>query len=83
VSEEQLKSVITGRVSTELYEKSIGWLNNQDPRNLSLDYKNCIIHLIDSVSRGYTTPSEAYDALKADYFPELLKVRRSLYQHLV
>lgn len=77
-----LDPVIKNRVSDELYDKSIGMLN-ADPLGFSLHYKTCIIHMIDSVSRGYTTPMEAYDALKADYFPAWLTVRRSAYEYLV
>jgi hypothetical protein len=33
--------------------------------------------MIDSVSRGYITPAEAYDALKAKYFPIVLETRSS------
>jgi hypothetical protein len=73
---------IPGRVSDELYDKSIGKLN-KNPEKYSLQYKTQIIHLIDSVSRGYTTPAEAYDALEADYFPIYLEVRESAYQHLL
>lgn len=69
-------------VSDELYDKSIGELN-RNPTKYSLYYKTCIIHMIDSVSRGYITPLEAYDALKADYFPECLKIRESKYSHLL
>jgi hypothetical protein len=78
----KLNLVDPKRVSDELYEKSIGMLN-RNTENFSLEYKTCIIHMIDSVSRGYITPLEAYDALAADYFPENLKVRPSAYQHLV
>lgn len=69
-------------VSDELYDKSIGKLN-RNPEKFSWYYKTCVIHLIDSVSRGYITPLEAYDALAADYFPEHLTVRKSRYQHLL
>jgi hypothetical protein len=78
----QLNPHIPGRVSDELYDKSIGKLN-KNPEKYSLGYKTRIIHLIDSVSRGYTTPAEAYDALEADYFPIILEVRESAYQHLI
>ena len=78
----KLNPVIPGRVSDELYDKSIGMLN-KNPDKFSAQYKNCIIHMIDSVSRGYISPLEAYDALEAKYFPEVLKTRPSLYQHLV
>ena len=78
----KLSAVIPGRVSDELYDKSIGMLN-RNPMQFSLGYKNRIIHLIDSVSRGYTTPGEAYEALKADYFPIWLEARNSAYAHLI
>lgn len=78
----RLNAVIPGRVSDELYDKSIGKLN-RDSMSYSLGYKTRIIHLIDSVSRGYTTPLEAYDALEADYFPAYLEVRESAYRHLI
>ena len=79
---DKLNPVIPGRVSDELYEKSIGKLN-KNPAHYSYDYKNRIFHLIDSVSRGYTTPAEAYDALESDYFPSYLEIRRSAYEHLL
>lgn len=66
----------------DLYEKAITPMN-EDPNRYDYHYKNCIIHLVDSVSRGYTTKLEAYDALKQPYFPEYLKVRKSLYMDLV
>jgi len=65
-----------------LYDKSIGLLN-KNPEKYSLGYKTRIIHLIDSVSRGYTTPREAYEALRASYFPAWLEVRESAYQYLI
>lgn len=77
-----LNPVIPGRVSDELYDKSIGKLN-RDPCGYSLGYKTRIIHLIDAVSRGYVTPMEAYDALNADHFPAYLEVRDSAYAHLL
>ncbi|MCK9519681.1 MAG: hypothetical protein M0R74_11760 [Dehalococcoidia bacterium] len=77
-----LHPVISGRVSDELYDRSIGMLN-RNPEKFSWDYKTRIIHLIDSVSRGYTTPMEAYEAIAADYFPMHLEVRESAYQHLL
>ena len=77
-----LNKVIPGRVSDELYMKSIGKLN-ANPENYTDGYKNRVIHLIDSVSRGYTSPMEAYDALKADYFPSWLETRESNYAHLI
>jgi hypothetical protein len=70
------------RVSDELYAASIGKLN-ADPCRYALGYKTRIIHLIDSVSRGYTTPLEAYDALAAPYFPIALELRPSAYAHLI
>lgn len=78
----QLNPVIPGRVSDELWDKSIGALN-ADPLRYSFGYKIRIIHLIDSVSRGYTSPMEAYDALAADYFPSHFECRASAYAHLV
>ena len=77
-----LHPVIPGRVSDELYDKSIGELN-RNPMKYDWSYKTRIIHLIDSVSRGYTTPLEAYDALEAPYFPSYLEVRESAYSHLI
>ena len=77
-----LNKVIPGRVSDELYDASIGKLN-ADPTKYSDGYKNRIIHLIDSVSRGYTSPMEAYDALEAKYFPAWLETRESAYAHLI
>ena len=79
---ENINPVIPGRVSDELYMASIGKLN-ASPLKYSHGYKTRIIHLIDSVSRGYTSPMEAYDALAAEYFPSNLEVRRSKYQHLI
>ena len=69
-------------VSDDLWDASIGKLN-KNPEKYSLGYKTRIIHMIDSVSRGYITPMEAYDALKADYFPSFLEIRPSSYQHLI
>ena len=69
-------------VSDELYTKSIGMLN-ANPTAFTHMYKTRIIHLIDSVSRGYTTPMEAYNALKAPYFPIILETRKSVYMHLL
>ena len=77
-----LDPVIVGRVSDELYEKSIGKLN-KNPLAQSLRYKTRIIHLIDAVSRGYISSMEAYDALEAKYFPAILECRQSAYQHLL
>ena len=78
----KLNPVNASLVSDELYDKSIGMLN-KEPWKYTYHYKNCIIHMIDSVSRGYITPMEAYDALKENYFPEFLKVRKSNYSHLI
>ena len=78
----KLNPVIPGSVSDELYAVSIGMLNDH-PEKFALGYKTRVIHLIDSVSRGYTSPMEAYDALNADYFPVILEVRPSAYQHLI
>ena len=77
-----INSVIPSRVSDELYAKSIG-LINANPDKYTLGYKTRIIHLIDSVSRGYTSPMEAYEALEADHFPIHLEVRKSVYSHLL
>jgi hypothetical protein len=46
-------------------------------------YRNCMIHLADAVELGTISPMEAYQALDADYFPELLTVRKSRYSHLL
>lgn len=78
----KLNKVDNSRVSDELYDKSIGKLN-KNPEKYSLSYKNRIIHMIDSVSRGYISPMEAYDALNADYFPIYLETRPGAYQHLL
>jgi hypothetical protein len=77
-----LLPVIKGRVSDELYMASIGKLN-ADKANYGRYYNTLIIHLIDSVSRGYTSPMEAYDALSSEYFPEYLKTRRSKYENVI
>jgi len=77
-----LNPVKPSLVSDELYDASIGRLN-ADPLKYSHEYKTRIIHLIDSVSRGYTSPMEAYGALKADYFPMHLELRESAYSHLL
>lgn len=69
-------------VSDELYDKSIGELN-RNPQMYNHYYKCKVIHLIDSVSRGYTTPLEAHQALNVKYFPDYLLVRESAYSHLV
>lgn len=79
---QKLNPVIPGRVSAALYDASIGELNRH-PKKQSLPYKTRIIHLIDSVSRGYTSPMEAWDALGAKYFPIYLEVRESAYAHLI
>ena len=79
---ETLNPVIQENVSDDLYQASIGKLN-KNPDRYSWSYKTRIIHLIDSVSRGYTSPMEAYDALAADYFPAYLEVRESAYRHLL
>lgn len=78
----KLNPVDPTRVSDELYDNSIGKLN-ADPMRYSYTHKTKIIHLIDSVSRGYTTPAEAYEALEAQYFPAWLEVRESAYAHLL
>ena len=80
--DKDLSSVNHKLVSDELYLKAIQPLND-NPEGYTQYYKNCIIHLIDSVSRGYITPGEAYQALESDYFPETLTLRRSRYQHLI
>lgn len=79
---DKLNKVIPGRVSDELWDKSIGELN-RNPTRHGLGYKTGIIHLIDSVSRGYITPADAYDVLAADYIPELVFCRASKYAHLL
>ena len=78
----RLNPVIPGRVSEELYAASIGKINNE-PQKYGRYYNTLVIHLIDSVSRGYTSPMEAYDALNSKYFPTVLTTRRSSYEHLV
>lgn len=78
----KLNPVNPSLVSDELYNKTIGMLN-RNPEKYNLYYKTCIIHMIDSVSRGYITPMEAYDAIDQKYFPEHLKVRESNYSHLL
>lgn len=78
----KLNPVIVGRVSSELYDKSIVMLN-KDPLKFSTGYKNRIIHMIDSVSRGYISPMEAHEALEAPCFPAWLEIRKSAYMHLV
>ena len=82
MSKDKLNPVIPGRVSDDLYSASIGKLN-ADTKNYGRHYNTLVIHLIDSVSRGYTSPMEAYDALAADYFPIYLTTRRSKYEDLV
>ena len=74
----KLNLVIKGRVSDELYDKTIGMLN-RDSLEFSEGYKNRIIHMIDAVSRGYISPMEAYAAIEAPYFPAFLEVRKSAY----
>jgi hypothetical protein len=78
----KLNPIIPGRVSDELYDKTIGELN-KNPSKYSYSYKTRIIHLIDSVSRGYTSPMEAYEAWKSKYFPAFLETRKSAYFHLL
>ena len=78
----KLNPVIKGRVSDELYEKSIGMLN-KNPLKFSGGYKNRIIHMIDAVSRGYISPMEAYVATEAPCFPSFLEIRKSAYVHLI
>ncbi|MFA7143201.1 MAG: hypothetical protein WC175_04395 [Candidatus Dojkabacteria bacterium] len=41
------------------------------------------LHLKDAVDRGTISPMEAYDALEAGFLPEHLKIRKSLYYHLL
>ena len=77
-----LDPVDHSRVSNALWDASIGKLN-KDPANYGRYYNRLIIHMIDSVSRGYTSPVEAYDALAAEYFPEYLTARRSAYEHTI
>jgi hypothetical protein len=78
----KLNAVIEGRVSDELYEKTIGAINAA-PLEYSAGYKNRMIHLVDSVSRGYSSPLEAYQALTLGYVPEHLLARKSKYEALV
>ena len=78
----KINPVIPGRVSDELYDLTIGELN-KNPMKYNLYYKTRIIHMIDSCSRGYISPMEAYDAWNADYFPSFLEVRPSRYRHLI
>jgi len=66
----------------ELYTKAITPMN-ENPNGYTHYYKNCIIHMVDSVSRGYISKLEAYEALKSDYFPEYLTLRPSNYKHLL
>jgi hypothetical protein len=80
---EKLNAVIAGRVSDSLYDRSIGRLSTPSGMKQSLGYKTRMIHLIDSVSRGYTTPLEAYEALTQPYFPAYLELRNSAYKHLL
>lgn len=79
---EKLNKPIPDRISDELYDKTIGEMNRR-PGDFSLYYKRCIIHAVDSCSRGYMTPLEVYEALEAPYFPEHLTVRPSAYAHLI
>jgi hypothetical protein len=78
----RLHPVNNSLVSDELYEKSIGKINKA-PLDYTLSYKTRVIHLIDSVSRGYTSPMEAYEALGQTYFPIVLECRESAYKHLL
>lgn len=41
------------------------------------------IHLADAVELGTISPLEAYDTLKLGYISEILKVRKSKYNHLL
>lgn len=73
--------IIQGRLSDGLYlaiEKKK--YKNGMPTG---DYSTPWIHLQDAVSRGTITPLEAIDALTLGYLPEHLKVRASMYQHLL
>lgn len=79
---EKLNAVIPGMVSDDLYEMSIGLLN-RSPNIYGSKYAKTIVHLIDSVSRGYTTPMEAYDAINATYIPIWVYARRSAYEHTI
>lgn len=80
----KLNSHILGRLSDELHDKTIMWLNNTEHgMNQDLGYKTRLIHLADSVSRGYTRPAKAYAAMEADYFPVCLELRDSAYAHLL
>lgn len=78
----KLNKVDNSLVSDELYDASIGKINAA-PEKYTSGYKNRIIHLIDSVSRGYTKPYEAWEAIRADYFPAWLENRESAYSHLI
>ena len=78
----KLNKIIPDRISDELWDKTIGMLN-ANPEKYSQNYKTCVIHAVDSCSRGYITPAELYAAMGADYFPEYLTVRPSLYAHML
>ncbi len=77
-----LHPVIPGRVSDDLWDKSIGKLN-KNPSLYGRHYSRLLVHLIDSVSRGYTSPLEAYDAMKQKYFPSILTSRRSAHENRI
>ena len=75
----RINPVQSGLVSDALYNATIGKLKVTD----DLQFKTNWIHLIDSVSRGYSTPAEAWDAVALGYVPEHLLTRESMYSHLV
>lgn len=45
--------------------------------------KTCWIHLTDAVEKGTISPLEAWDAIKAGFVPEHLKIRQSRYSHML
>jgi hypothetical protein len=73
-----IPSVHEGKLSDELYSACMEKAKeNAGPGATSW------IHLADAVSRGTISPMEAYDAIEAGFLPETLKVRKSLYYHLL
>ena len=78
----KLNKHIDGRISDELLSATILKLN-RNPENYTANYKNRMIHMIDSCSRGYITPMECWGAVRLGYVPENLIVRESAYSHLV
>lgn len=75
----RINPVQPGLVSDALYDATIGKLRVTDNHQFKVSW----IHLVDSVSRGYVTPMEAWDAVALGYVPEHLLTRESLYSHLV